>query len=356
MYVIGYSPNAPSNQDLKWEETSQTNFGFESTLFDYFTVVFDLYSKKTSGMLRPIILPLYVGVSGNPWGNVAEMTNKGVELEIGFHKKFSEVDFKINGNVSYLTNEINDLGTVKFTTGANFQSSDYELSRNIVGEAIGSFYGFEVLGIFQSNAEINYYKDEEGNKIQPNAKPGDFKFADLNGDGKITAEDRKVIGDPTPNWTYGFTTSANYKGFDVLVFGQGVAGNQVYNALRRLDVVGANWTSDALGRWTEEGSSDFYPRLVVGDPNKNFSSPSSFYLTSGAYFRVKSFQIGYTLPKKLLSKIGLQQLRFYVSANNLLTITSYTGFDPEIGGGSYGIDRGVYPQAKSFMAGINVSF
>jgi TonB-linked SusC/RagA family outer membrane protein len=356
MYVIGYSPNAPSNPDLKWEETSQLNFGFESTVFDYFTVVFDIYNKKTSGMLRPIILPLYVGVSGNPMGNVASMSNKGVELEVGFHKKFNEVDFKINGNVSYVKNEITDLGTVKFTTGAGFQSSDYELSRNIVGEAIGSFYGFEVLGIFQSNAEVNYYKDEEGNKIQPNAKPGDFKFADLNGDGKITADDRKVIGDPTPNWTYGFTTTANYKGFDLLIFGQGVAGNQVFNALRRLDVVGANWTADALGRWTAEGSSDFYPRLILGDPNKNFSSPSSFYLTSGAYFRVKSFQIGYTLPKKLVNKIGLQQLRLYVSANNLLTFTSYTGFDPEIGGGSYGIDRGVYPQAKSFMAGINVSF
>lgn len=355
-YTIGYSPNAPSNPDLKWEQTSQLDIGFETTLFDYFTLVFDYYSKNTTGMLRPIILPSFIGVAGSPTGNVASMTNKGVELELGFHKKISEVDFRFNGNVSYLKNEITDLGTVEYTTGAGFQSSDYELSRNIVGNPIGSFYGFEVLGIFQSTAEVNYYKDEEGNKIQPNAKPGDFKFADLDGDGKITADDRKVIGDPTPTWTYGFTTTANYKGFDLLIFGQGAAGNEVYNALRRLDIVGANWTSDALGRWTEEGSSDFYPRLVLGDPNKNFSSPSSFYLTSGSYFRIKTLQIGYTLPRKLVEKIGLQQLRFYVSANNLLTLTAYTGFDPEIGGGSYGIDRGVYPQAKSFLAGISVSF
>lgn len=354
-YTIGYSPNAPSNPDLKWEQTSQLDIGFETTLFDYFTVVFDFYKKNTTGMLRPIILPAFIGVSGSPTGNVASMTNKGVELEVGFHKKFNELDFKINGNVSYLKNEITDLGTVKYTTGANFQSSDYELTRNIVGEAIGSFYGFEVLGIFQSNAEVNYYKDEEGNKIQPNAKPGDFKFADLNGDGKITADDRKVIGDPTPTWTYGFTTTANYKGFDLLLFGQGTGGNEVYNALRRLDIVGANWTSDALGRWTEEGSSDFYPRLINGDPNKNFSSPSSFYLTSASYFRIKTLQIGYTLPRNLVEKIGLQKLRIYISGNNLFTFTAYTGFDPEIGGGSYGIDRGVYPQAKSFLAGISVT-
>jgi hypothetical protein len=119
--------------------------------------------------------------------------------------------------------------------------------------------------------------------------------------------------------------------------------------------VGANWTSDALGRWTEEGSSDFYPRLINGDPNKNFSSPSSFYLTSASYFRIKTLQIGYTLPRNLVEKIGLQKLRIYISGNNLFTFTAYTGFDPEIGGGSYGIDRGVYPQAKSFLAGISVT-
>jgi TonB-linked SusC/RagA family outer membrane protein len=355
-YTIGYSPNAPSNPDLKWEETSQLNIGFESTILQSITLVFDWYTKNTTGMLQPIILPSYVGVSGSPTGNVASMANKGVELELGYRKSFGELDFKVSANGSYLQNEITDLGTVEYRTGANFQSSDYELSRNMVGHPIGAFYGFQILDIFQSNAEVNYYKDENGNKIQPNAKPGDFRFADLNDDGKITADDRTFIGDPTPTWSYGATLNASYKGFDLMVFGQGVAGNDVYNGLRRLDIAKANWSSDALGRWTGEGTSTDFPRLINGDPNKNFSSPSNFYLTSGAYFRIKTLQVGYTFPKQIVGKIGLQLLRIYLSSNNLATFTKYTGFDPEIGGGSYGIDRGVYPQARSLIAGLSVTF
>jgi TonB-linked SusC/RagA family outer membrane protein len=354
-YTIGYSPNAPSNPDLKWEQTSQSNIGFEATLLKDITLVFDLYSKNTTGMLQPIILPAYVGVAGSPTGNVASMTNKGVELELGYHKTFGEVDFRVSGNASYLKNEVTDLGTVQYRTGSTFQSSDYELTRTAVGQPIGSFYGFQILSVFQSNGEVAHYKDENGNMIQPNAKPGDFQFADLNGDGKITADDRTFIGDPTPTWSYGATVNAAYKGFDLVVFGQGVAGNDVYNGLRRLDIPTANWSSDAMGRWTGQGTSNDFPRLVSGDPNKNFSSPSNFYLTSGAYFRIKTLQIGYTLAKAVSSKIGLQQLRVYLSSNNLVTITKYTGFDPEIGGGSYGIDRGVYPQARSFIAGISVT-
>lgn len=146
------------------------------------------------------------------------------------------------------------------------------------------------------------------------------------------------------------------KGFDLMVFGQGVAGNDIYNGLRRLDIPASNWSSAALGRWTGEGTSSTFPRLVNGDPNRNFSYPSSFYLTNGAYFRIKVLQLGYTLPKKMLDNIGIDQLRVYVSSNNLATFTKYTGFDPEIGGGSFGIDRGIYPQARSFMAGVNVTF
>jgi len=357
---IGYSPGAPGNPDLKWEETSQTNFGFEATIFKNFTVVFDIYSKNTTGMLQHFILPAYSGVSEQPWGNVASMTNKGVELDLGYHKLIGEVDFRANANASYLKNEVTDLGSVDYLTAASFQSSDYELSRNAVGHPIGSFYGFQTLGIFQNAGEVNSYSIEDENgisqKIQPNAKPGDFKFADLNGDGKITADDRTFIGDPTPTWSYGATINVGYKGFDFMVFGQGVAGNDVYNGLRRLDIPRANWTTDAMGRWTAEGTSNDFPRLVDGDPNKNFSSPSNFYLTSGAYFRIKVLQIGYSIPAATLNKIGFQQLRVYLSSNNLATITKYTGYDPEIGGGSYGIDRGVYPQARSFVAGLSVTF
>ena len=353
-YVIGYSPNAPSNPDLKWEETSQLNIGFEALLFKKLSVTFDWYNKKTTGMLQPVILPGYVGATGSPTGNVASMTNKGVELELGYHANVGKVTFDVKGNVSYLKNEITNLGTVKYRTGASFQSSDYELTRLAVGQPIGSFYGFQIMNIFQNQAEVDAYRNKTGGLIQPNAKPGDFKYADLNGDGQINADDRTFIGDPTPNWSYGFTVNAAYKGFDLLVFGQGVAGNQVFNGLRRLDIAAANWTTAALNRWTGEGTSNSFPRIVNGDPNKNFSSPSSFYLTDGSYFRIKTVQLGYSLPKSIVSKAGLQRIRIYVGANNLLTFTKYTGFDPEIGGGSYGIDRGVYPQARTYMVGINL--
>jgi TonB-linked SusC/RagA family outer membrane protein len=353
-YIIGYSPNAPANPDLKWEQTSQLNIGFEATFMQNITLTFDWYNKNTTGMLQQIILPGYVG-TGNPIGNVGAMTNKGVELELGYTKSFGDLNIKVSGNGSYLKNEVTELGTVDYLTGASFQSSSYEITRTAVGQPIGAFYGFVPLGVFQSLSQVQNYKNADGTMIQPNAKAGDFKWQDINGDGKITADDRTFIGDPTPTWSYGFTVSANYKGFDVLIFGQGVAGNDVFNGLRRLDMPTANWTSDAMGRWTGPNTSDSYPRLVLGDPNKNFSNPSTFYLTSGSYFRFKTIQIGYTIPKSVVSKIGLQLLRVYVSSNNLVTFTKYQGFDPEIGGSSYGIDRGVYPQARSFMVGLGVT-
>lgn len=353
-YIIGYSPDAPANPDLKWEQTSQLNLGFEATLISDLTLAFDWFSKNTTGMLQEVVLPGYVG-TGNPLGNVGSMTNKGVELELGYQKKLGAFDLKFSGNASYLQNEITDLGTVDYITGATFQNSSYEISRLEVGHPIGAFYGFETLGIFQSASQVQNYKDKNGNMIQPNAKAGDFKFADLNGDGKIDADDRTFIGDPTPTWSYGFTINAAFKGIDLLVFCQGVAGNDVFNAMRRLDIPTANWTSDALGRWTGPNTSTTYPRLVSNDPNGNFSKPSNFFLTNGAYFRFKTIQLGYSLPKELISKAGFQLIRIYISGNNLFTFTKYQGYDPEIGGSSYGIDRGVYPQARSFMIGLNVT-
>jgi TonB-linked SusC/RagA family outer membrane protein len=355
-YQIGYSPNAPSNPDLQWEETTQADIGLETTLFSDFRLVLDLYSKKTTGMLDRFQLPAYVGAIEDPIANVASMTNKGIELELSYRKQIKAVNFEVKANGSYLKNEITDLGSVEYRTGAYFQSSSYEISRLEVGQPIGAFYGFEVLGIFQSNGDVQNYVNEDGDLIQPNAKPGDFKYADLNGDGVINSDDRTFIGDPTPTFSYGFTLAADWKGFDILVFGQGVAGNDIYNGLRRLDIPSANFSTDALDRWTGVGTSDTYPRLVTGDPNKNFSNPSTFHLSSGAYFRIKTLQIGYSLPRNVVQKIGMQQLRFYLSSNNLFTITKYDGFDPEIGGGSYGIDRGYYPQARSFSIGINVTF
>jgi TonB-linked SusC/RagA family outer membrane protein len=356
--TIGNSPNAPSNPDLRWEETSQLNIGFDARLFDNISVAFDWYKKETSGILQAVALPGYVGAIGSPTGNVADMENKGIDLEIGYNKQFNEVNFSINGNVSYLENEVTFLGNgVDFLSGgATIQSSTFPITRTQVGQTVNSFFGFKTNGIFQNQAEIDSYVNSTGTIIQPNAQPGDFKWVDLDDDGDIDSDDRDFLGSSIPKFTYGFTLNADYKNFDILVFGQGAAGNKIFQGLRRLDIENANYQTSALGRWVGEGTSNSYPRLTTNDTNSNFSNPSDFYLEDGDYFRIKTLQIGYSLPPNVLSKYGISKLRVFYTGENLFTFTKYSGFDPEIGGGIFGIDRGYYPQAKTNQIGINIQF
>ena len=302
-------------------------------------------------------IPAYVGAIGNPAANVASVANRGVELELGYRENFNGLELGVNGNVSYLQNEVTYLGAgVDFLGGGGwFQASSYNITRTQVGQPMNSFYGFEILGVFQNQDDIYSHVDSRGDLIQPNAQPGDFIWADINDDGVITEDDRTFIGNPTPAWTYGITLNASYKNFYLLVFAQGVAGNMIFQGLRRLDIANANYPIEAMDRWTGEGTSNHYPRLVYGDPNHNFSYPSSFYLEKGNYFRFKTIQVGYTLPSKLLKAVKIEKLRVYVTAENLITITNYTGYDPEIGGGIMSIDKGYYPQAKSFMIGVSLN-
>ena len=355
-YLIGWSPNAPANPDLKWEQTAQTNIGFEAILFQDFSLNFDWYKKVTSGILQNPRIPGYVGAVSNPAANVADMENRGVEVELGYRKKLGDVHLSLNGNVSYLENEITYLGRgLKFLSdGQNFQSTSFPITRTQIGQAFNAFYGFKSQGVFQTPEDVANYKNSTGTVIQPNAKPGDFRWADLNDDGAITELDRTFIGNPTPDWTYGITVNLDYKGFDFSALGQGVIGNQIFQALRRRDAGMTNYQADALNRWTGPGSTNSYPRLVDGDPNGNYTKPSDFYLEDGDYFRIKTLQLGYTLPQTLVKKAGLQRVRVYAMSENLVTFTKYTGFDPEIGGGVLSIDRGIYPQARSFMLGINL--
>ncbi|MBD8488023.1 TonB-dependent receptor [Echinicola sp. CAU 1574] len=357
-YSIGYSPNAPSNPDLKWEETSQANIGFEATLFEDFNITFDWYKKVTNGILQNPRIPGYVGAISNPAANIADMENRGVELEIGYRKQLRALNLSLSGNVSYLENEVTNLGEeISYLSGGqSFQASSYPITRTAVGQSMNSFFGFETMGIFQTIEEVENYTNSEGNMIQPNAQPGDFIWADLNDDGQITEEDRTFIGNPTPSWSYGFTANLEWKNFDMVVFGQGVAGNKIFQGLRRLDIGNANWQTEALDRWTGPGTSNDHPKIVEGDPNKNFNNPSDFYLEDGSYFRIKTLQFGYSFPKSIIEKAGMTRARVYVMSENLLTVTKYTGYDPEIGGGVMSIDRGIYPQARSFMVGIQVGF
>tara|TARA_R110002050_G_scaffold1281_5_gene9347 strand:+ start:8929 stop:11997 length:3069 start_codon:yes stop_codon:yes gene_type:complete len=356
--TIGNSPNAPSNPDLKWEETSQTNIGFDATLLQNFKLSFDVYNKKTTGILQDVALPGYVGATGSPVGNVADMVNKGYDIELGYNKTIGDFTLSLNANVSYLENEVTFLGNdIDFLSGGqSIQSSTYPITRVQVGQPYNAFYGFKTDGIFQNQAEINTYTNAAGEMIQPNAKPGDFRWENIDGEGTITSEDRIFIGSPIPDYTFGLTLNLTYKNFDFMVFAQGTAGNQIFQGLRRLDIGNANYQTSALGRWTGEGTSNTYPRLTTDDTNKNFNNPSDFYLEDGDYVRFKTLQLGYSLPSDVINKAGISRIRVYLTGENMFTFTKYSGYDPEIGGGVQGIDRGFYPQAKTGLLGINIQF
>lgn len=354
--VVGYSPDRPSNINLQWEETTQTNLGFEMRLFNDLNITFDWFKKSTDKILRTLTIPGYIGAISDPYFNIGKMDNTGFEVELGYRKKIGEVSFGLNGNISFLKNEVKYLAPqVKFLDGAGFQTLQ-AITRIEAGHAYNEFYGYQTAGIFQNQQEVNAYTNSSGQLIQPNAAPGDFRFKDNNGDGKIDSNDRTYIGNPTPDYTYGLTFNVSYKNFDLVALGQGVAGNKIFQGLRRLDIINANYQTNALNRWTGEGTSNSYPRLVDGDPNGNFSKFSSFYLQNGDYFRIKTIQLGYTIPNELTSKVKIQKVRLYVTAENLVTFTKYTGYDPEIGGGTLSIDRGQYPQARSIMVGANLEF
>ncbi|ANI90682.1 hypothetical protein A9P82_07970 [Arachidicoccus ginsenosidimutans] len=367
--TIGYGPTSPSNPDLKWESTSSFDAGFDAVLLHNFTVTFDYYNKKTTGMLQTVQIPGFAGYLGQPWSNVGDMSNKGVELELGYRKNFGQ-DFRLNvsGNISYNKNTVTYLGDGKeyLDGGATWQASLYPLTRTAVGQPIGAFYGFKELGTFKSQAEINSYgyTDAGGTfqLYQPNAKPGDLKWWKNpnnpdGGKGVINSDDRTFLGDPNPHWIYGFNINFSWKNWDLLAFGQGVWGNKIFQAYRRRDVGvggptgGANYQIEALDAWTELNPNSNYPRLTDADPNNNFSNPSSFYLQNGAYFRLKTLQLGYTLPQSWLSTIKFQTVRVFASVSNVFTLTKYTGYDPEISGG---VDKGLYPQARTFILGLNV--
>lgn len=357
--TTGYSNLTLDNPDLRWEETSQSNIGLNAILFNNLTLSFDLFNKKTTGILRPIVLPGYVGVNANPVGNVADMTNKGYEVELGYNKSFGEFNVSATGSFSYIKNNVTEISldsTTRYIDGqASFQSMG-NVTRTEVGQSYNSFYGYQTNGIFQNEAEIAAYKNAAGEVIQPNARPGDFKWVDQDENGKINSEDRVFLGSNLPKYTFGLTLNFDYKAFDLMMFTQGVAGNKIFQGLRRLDIATANYQTEALSRWHGEGTSNTFPRLTSSDTNGNFTNMSDFYLEDGAYLRFKILQLGYTLPMSISNKISSSKIRVYFTGENLFTFTKYTGYDPEIGGGVFGIDKGYYPQARSFLFGAQVQF
>jgi len=353
--VYGSKANRLSNEDLKWEESEQTNIGLDFGFWNNkLTFTVDYYIKKTNGMIIEMPIPSYVG-EARPLANVGDMENSGWEFELGYKWNIADAHFAIKGNASYLHNELKNLGNdTGFLNYGISQFSDGG-TRAENGQPFPFFYGYKTAGVFQTVAEVQAYTSAQGGLIQPDAQPGDLKFVDMNGDGKITSDDRTNIGNGTPKWSFGLNFDAEWKGFDLSVFFQGVSGADVFDATYRQDIASGNYPTWVLSRWTGEGTSNRVPILKQGD-SKNWVC-SDIYIQDGSYLRLKNITLGYTLPRNLTNKIHISRLRVYARAENLFTWTKYWGFDPEIGSSStsLGVDYGVYPQARTYTLGFNIS-
>jgi TonB-linked SusC/RagA family outer membrane protein len=351
--IYGSKADHLANEDLKWEESEQTDLGIDfGFLNNALTFSVDYYVKKTNGMIIQMPIPSYVGEE-KPYANVGDMKNSGWEFELGYKWHISDANFSVKGNASYLKNELKNLGNdTGFLNYGISQFSDGG-TRAENGQPFPFFYGYKTNGIFQTVAEVNAYTNANGALIQPDAQPGDFRFVDTNNDGKITSDDRTNIGNGVPKWTFGLVFNAEWKGFDLGVFFQGVSGADVFDATYRQDIESANYPTWVLQRWTGEGTSNTVPTL---GNSKNWVV-SDMYIQDGSYLRLKNITLGYTVPRKLTQKIGINRLRVYGRAENLVTWTKYWGFDPEIGSGvtSMGVDYGVYPQARTWTIGCNIS-
>ncbi len=355
---IGSKASTTANPSIKWEESEQTDFGLDFGFFNQaLTFTVDYYIKKTNGMLMTMPIPSYVGES-KPIGNTGDMENKGIEFELGYKWNISDAHFAIKANATYTKNTLKNLGNesgfldydgVQGFTGGS-------LARGSNGMPFPYFYGYKTNGVFQNYNEVNSYVNADGGLIQPSARPGDTRFVDINGDGQITSDDRTMIGKGTPDWNFGLNFNADWRGFDFNMFFQGVAGADIFDATYRTDVTAGNYPTYMLNRWTGEGTSNKYPILRAGD-NTNWQV-SDLYIVDGSYLRLKNISLGYTLPRSLTRQISIERLRFFVMAENLVTWTKYWGFDPEIssGGKSLGIDKGVYPQARIWTVGLNLTF
>lgn len=352
--AVGTKPSQLANPDLRWEESNQTDVGIDlGFLSNRITFTADWFLKNTEGMLMRMSLPQYVGES-IPFGNVGKMRNWGLEFDLGYRQTFfNDLYVGVNINASYLRNKLIEYGNEQGWENLDSFQGVGTILRAQNGLPFPYFYGYKTDGIIQNMAEANAYNTKYGTSLVP----GDVRFVDVDGNGSINEDDRTNIGCGTPDWTYGASITLGYKGFDFNIFFQGVAGNDIYDATRRIDARSVNLPSWMLNRWTGEGTSNRIPRYVIGD-GYNWQS-SDLYVYDGSFCRLKNMQLGYTIPRNLTRKIGVQKFRAFVAVENLATWTKYHGYDPEISSGSEkssGVDFGVYPQARTWTIGFNIEF
>jgi len=360
--ISGVYQNAYSNPAVKWESLSSLNIGLDFTVKGgALDGSVDWYNKKTSDMLYPVPLPsTAVGMGTSPFVNAGDMSNKGVEVNLGYHvNRNNDNPFKFDAGINFSRN-INKV--VKLADGitkqpyGNFRS----LTTSILeaGQPFGAFYGYKVAGIYQNAGDIT------GNPSYTGARVGGFKYQDVDGDGAITPGDRTIIGDPNPDFLYSLSLNVAYKNWDVAMFFNGVQGNDIYEATRYFTDFptfdGARSTR-LLDAWSPTNTGSMIPSPYVGVSDLEYAS-SSYYVQNGSFFRMKNLQIGYTIPVKAFgTKLGISRVRIYASATNIFTITNYTGLDPEISQESDtfsvpGLDRGIYPSPRQYLLGLSIGF
>jgi TonB-dependent starch-binding outer membrane protein SusC len=361
---FGAIQTAFASPNIKWENTETFNVGFDAGLFNNsLSIAADYFIKRTTDVLLNVPVPGSTGSATNPVVNAGTLQNKGLELGLNYSNHLGKINYSVFGSFTAVNNKVIKLGTgTQQIFGGQPTHHGASTTLTQAGGEVSGFYLIKAMRIFNSQQEIDAYVDKNGKKIQPNASPGDIQFLDANGDGIISNSDRVDCGSPFPNFEYGFGIKASGYHFDLNIFFQGTSGNKIYNGLRQ-DMESTNlefnYSRTMLSAWTPDNHSNI-PRAVNNDPNFNNQSSSRF-LENGSYIRMRTLQIGYTLPDALTKKAKMNSVRAYVSADNLFTITKYSGFNPDIGRSGTILDRGVdfghvaYPLARVLSVGVQLS-
>ena len=370
----GQAIDALGNPDLKWETSKQTNFGIDLTMFDgKWTVAAEYFKTDVEDMLLGVPVPATSGISNSTYeiflatvtANAGSLINKGFEFETSYNNKIGAISYKIGGNLTTYNNEVTSIGDNEQIWGASIQSQN--VSRTVVGGSLGEFYGYVVEGIFQTQAEVDAANNLGDSNIpyqSAGTAPGDFRFKDLNGDNLINDKDRDVIGSPVPDFTYGLTFDITYKNFDLSMLWYGVQGADIYHG-NRMDLEASgrtnfNKSKTVLDAWSGTNTSNTVPRRISSDPNQN-KRVSSVFVEDGSFLALRNISLAYNIPQTFCSKLKLASANVYVSAQNYLVFTKYSGFDPEVGniGGNNlgaGIDNDFYPRAKTIHLGLSINF
>ena len=358
-YVSAVLPTVLPNPNVKWEGQEQYNAGFDLDLFNNrISLIVDGYVKNTNDMLVPMSVPVTSGYSDVyvPSINAGKIQNKGFEVTLST-KNIIKNDFKWSSDAVFSYNK-NNVESINSDTPIITASGGFNSAIGLIkaGYPVNVFYGYITDGIFQNQAEVDSHAVQmPGSNSATSTAPGDIRFKDLNNDGVINDKDRTVIGNPNPKFTFSLNNTFNYKNFDLTIFLQGSYGNDIFNANRMyteaMSII-QNQSTAVLGRWTGEGTSNNIPRAIYGDPNQN-SRVSDRYIEDGSYIKIKNVNLGYTLPKTVFGQ-NFNSVKIFVSAQNLVTWTKYSGFDPEVP--VNGIDNGTYPITRTVSLGLNIGF